>query len=92
MDFGDEKIKARLLYHLRKKRIINEKHTHYDTLIFGFPKHLGKEVKNIANKLIKESWLVAKSNSYGLQVSLNKEKILEIDLFIKRVLNFYFDE
>ncbi|MBS3091458.1 hypothetical protein J4217_03370 [Candidatus Pacearchaeota archaeon] len=88
---GEEVIKARLLYHLRKKRIIEAKHTHHDTLKFGFPKHLGKEVENMAKELIKYKWLITKPTDYGLQVSLNKEKIMEIDAFIFKVLGFKFD-
>ena len=91
MEFGDDFIKARLLYHLRKKRVLGAKHTHYDTLKFGFPKHLGKRVESVAKELIKLNWLIAKPTSYGLQVSLNKDKIPEIEEFIKRVLRFAFD-
>lgn len=91
MKEGDTWIKATLLYHLRNKRVIGAKHTHYDTLKFGFPKHLGKEIKDIADKLIKEKWLLTKPTSYGLQVSLNKEKLIEIEEFIKQVLGFKFD-
>ena len=91
MDFSDDLIKARILYHLRKKRVIGAKHTHYDTLKFGFPKHLGKAVEGVAKNLIKSSWLITKPTNYGLQVSLNKEKIPEIEGFIKQVLGFIFD-
>ncbi|MEK6926841.1 MAG: hypothetical protein AABX11_00260 [Nanoarchaeota archaeon] len=86
----EELIKARLLYHLRKKNVIGAKHTHYDTLKFGFPKHLGKEISNISQELIKQSWILTKPTSYGLQVSLNKDKLKEIEEFIKKVLNFDF--
>lgn len=91
MDFSDDLIKARLLYHLRKKRVIGAKHTHYDTLKFGFPKHLGKRVESIAKELMKADWLITKPTSYGLQVSLNVTKLPEIEEFIKKVLDFAFD-
>ena len=91
MEFTDERIKARLLYHLRRKKVIGAKHTHYDTLRFGFPKHLGKQVEYIAKELIKSSWLVTKPTNYGLQVSLNRDKLPEIEDFIKRVLGFSFN-
>lgn len=91
MDFDDEnKIKATILYHLRKKRIIGKKHTHFDTITKGFPSHLGKDIKKLTNKLIKEGFILVKPTSYGLQISLNKEKIIEIEDFIKKVLNFDF--
>ena len=92
MEFSNEIIKARILYHLRKKRVIGAKHTHYDTLRFGFPKHLGKAVETVAKELIKSSWLITKPTSYGLQVFLNKDKILEIEAFIQRVLFFTFHD
>lgn len=90
MEFSQEVIKARLLYHLRRKEVIGNVHTHFDTLKRGFPTHLGKEVEKIAKDLIKEGWLIAKPTSYGLQVSLNKDKLEEIEDFIQRVLNFKF--
>ena len=90
MDVSPEKIKARLLYHLRKKRVLGGVHTHFDTLKRGFPKHLGKEVEKIAEKLIKENWLVKKPASYGLQVSLNKDKLPEIEKFIEDILGYDF--
>jgi len=91
MEFTSDIIKARLLYNLRKKRVLGGVHTHFDTLKMGFPKHLGKEVENIAKQLIKDKWLITKPTSYGLQVSLNKEKLIEIENFIERVLGLKFD-
>ena len=87
MDFSDEdKIKATILYHLRKKRVIGNKHTPFDTIIRGFPSHLGKDIKKIAQQLIKRGFLVTKPASYGLQVSLNKNRLIEIEEFIKKIL------
>ncbi len=90
MELSDEDIKATILYHLRRKRIIGAKHTPFDTLKMGFPSHLGKDIKKIAEQLIKQGYLITKSTNYGLQVSLNKEKINEIEAFIKRVLGYEF--
>jgi len=87
---GESEIKARLLYHLRKKKVLGGVHTHFDTLKRGFPKHLGKEVGTIAKQLIKDNWLVTKPTSYGLQVSLNKEKLAEIEGFIEKILHIGF--
>ena len=91
MEFNPERIKARLLYHLRKKRVLGGVHTHFDTLKRGFPKHLGKEVEKAAKELIKARWLITKPTSYGLQVSLNKEKLIEIEYFIEGILGLKFD-
>lgn len=91
MKFNDEdKVKATILYHLRRKRVIGGVHTHFDTLTKGFPSHLGKDIKKIARDLIKEELLISKPTSYGLQVSLNKDRIKEIDEFIFRILGFRF--
>lgn len=88
MQFNEEdKIKATILYHLRRKKVIGNVHTHYDTLKKGFPSHLGKDVEKIADKLIREGFIIKKPTSYGLQVSLNKEKLKEIEEFILKVLN-----
>ena len=88
MEFNSEdKIKATILYHLRRKRVIGGVHTPFDTLKKGFPSHLGKGIDQIAKEFIKEGLLITKPTSYGLQVSLNKEKISEIEEFIKRILN-----
>ncbi|MEI6058795.1 MAG: hypothetical protein WCP89_03415 [archaeon] len=87
MKFGDdEQIKATILYHLRRKKVIGGKHTAFDTLKMGFPSHLGKDVEGIAKDLIKKGFIISKPTSYGQQVSLNKDKIVEIEDFIKRVL------
>jgi len=87
MQFNDEdKIKATMLYHLRRKRVIGNVHTHYDTLKRGFPSHLGKDIEKIAKELIKQGLIITKPTSYGLQVSLNKDKLKEIESFILKVL------
>ena len=87
MQFNDEdKIKATILYHLRRKRVIGNVHTHYDTLKRGFPSHLGKDIEKIAKELIKQGLIITKPTSYGLQVSLNKDKLKEIESFILKVL------
>ena len=91
MEFEFDRVKARILLHLRKKRVIGGAHTNYDTLKRGFPKHLGKEVESAAKQLIKDGWLITKPTSYGLQVSLNKEKLMEIESFIEKVLQYKFD-
>lgn len=85
-----EKIKATILYHLRRKRIIGGKHTHYDTLKKGFPSHLGKNVEKMAKQLIKDGFILTKPTSYGLQVSLNKEKLQEIEKIIQKTIGFEF--
>ena len=43
-------------------------------------------VKYMAKEMIKEGFILTKPTSYGLQVSLNKEKLKEIEEFILKVL------
>lgn len=91
MEFDDEdKIKATILYHLRKKRVIGGVHTPLDTITRGFPSHLGKDIKKTAKELIRQGYLITKQTSYGLQVSLNKNRIKEIENFIKKILEIDF--
>ena len=90
MAFDEDKIKATILYHLRRKKVIGGVHTPFDTLRRGFPSHLGKDIKKIAEELIKKGYIITKPASYGLQVSLNKEKLQEIEAFIKKVLGYEF--
>ena len=91
MNFNDEdKIKATLLYHLRRKKVIGGVHTPFDTLKRGFPSHLGKDIKKIAEELIKKGYIITKPTNQGLHVSLNKEKVKEIEEFIKRILGYEF--
>ena len=87
---GDKVIAATILYNLRRKKTIGGKHTHFDTLKRGFPGHLEKDVGKIAKVLIKKGWIISKPTSYGLQVTLNKEKIIEIEKFIFDTMSFSF--
>lgn len=91
MDFSEEdSIKATLLYHLRRKKVIGGVHVPFDTITRGFPSHQGKDVKKITHELIKQGYILTKPAGYGLQVSLNKAKLQEIEAFIKRVLGYEF--
>jgi len=90
MDLDENKIKATSLYNLRRKKVIGGVHTHFDTLTKGFPSHIGKDIKKIAQKLIKEGLILTKPTSYGLQVYLNKNKLKEIEEIIKKILDYDF--
>jgi len=91
MKSEEDNIKATILYHLRRKKVIGSVHTHFDTIKRGFPSHLGKNIDKIAKQLIKEKLLITKPTSYGLQISLNKEKLKDIEEFIQKILNFKFN-
>lgn len=91
MEFDSEdKIKATILYHLRRKKVIGGVHTPFDTVTRGFPSHLGKNIKNMAEELIRKGYILKKITNYGLHISLNKEKIKEIEEIIKRILGHSF--
>ncbi len=91
MDFSDEdKIKATILYHLRRKKVIGGVHISFDTITKGFPSHLGKGIKKIAEELIRKGYILKKITNYGLHIHLNKDKLKEIEEFIKRILGYEF--
>ncbi len=72
-------IKGKILHKLTRLGMFNHCHTSFDNMQKGFPKEIGKDVKQAAEELIKENILVKKPTSYGLEVSINieqKEKIL----------------
>ena len=78
---GLKKIILRKLY---RHRIIGGKHTAIDHLTKGLPKHVVGNAKEAVNQLIKQRLLLTKNTSYGLQVSLNPEKIDEITKIIEK--------
>ena len=91
MEFKEEdKIKATILYNLRRKKVIGGVHTHFDTLKRGFPSHLGKDIKKCAKELIRQGFILTKPTPYGLQVFLNKNRLREIEEIIYNVLKFRF--
>ena len=73
MDF--KKIILRKMFRLR---VIGGKHTAVEHLTKGLPKHAIGEAKKAVKELIKEEFVLLKPTSYGMQVSLNPEKIDEI--------------
>ena len=91
MDFDSEdKIKATVLYHLRRKKVIGGVHTPFATVTKGFPSHLGKDIKRAAEELIRKGYIVKKITNYGLHISLNKDRIKEIEEFVRRILGHDF--
>jgi len=91
MEFNNnDKVKATILYHLRRKKVIGGVHTPFDTLTNGFPSHLGKNIKKIAKDLVKKGLILTKPTNQGLHVFLNKNKLKEIEDFIFQVLGFRF--
>lgn len=56
MEIHEDWVKATILYHLRRKKVIGGVYTHFDTLKKGFPSHLGKDVGKIAKELMKQDY------------------------------------
>jgi len=71
----DEKIILRKLF---RRRIIGGKHTAIENMTKSLPKHKIGDAKKAVDNLIKKNLILTKPTSYGLQVSLNPEKIEEI--------------
>lgn len=80
---SEEEIKKTLLRKLLADRIIGGRHTAIENLPKGFPKHLRGRVKEIAEDLVKDGLLLRKPTSYGLQVSLNPNRLAEIDMLAR---------
>ncbi len=69
-----------ILRKMIRHRIIGEKHTAVENLSKSIPGHLKGDAKKVVELLIKEKFIIEKPTSYGLQVSLNQERIDEIML------------
>lgn len=78
-----EKLTIKLIRKLYRLRKIVASHTLMENLPKGFPKHLRREIKDIVKDLIKEGFLLARKHNYGLGVSLNPERLDEIEKIIE---------
>ncbi|MBI4451622.1 hypothetical protein HY642_06630 [Candidatus Woesearchaeota archaeon] len=67
-----------ILRKLFRRRIIGGKHTAFEHITAGIPKDMHGSAKNAAEELIKQGLILTKPTSYGLQISLNPERIAEI--------------
>jgi len=76
-------LKQIILRKLYRRRVIGGKRTDVEHLTKGLPRHLTGAAKNTVKELVKEGFILTKSTSYGLQVSLNPEKIDEITKIIE---------
>ncbi|MFH0986655.1 MAG: hypothetical protein V1911_01260 [Candidatus Micrarchaeota archaeon] len=72
-------IQRTILIKLCRRCCWGAKHTSFENLPKGFPKHLRGQVKNEAEELIRRGYLMKKPISYGLEVSLNPAMKFEID-------------
>ncbi len=71
-------IRKAIIKKLYLHRIIGGKHTAVEHTMSGMPKHLLGDAKKCAEELIKEGLILKKPTAYGIQISLNPDKIDEI--------------
>ena len=60
------------------------KHTSFDNIPKGAPAHIRNKIKDAAEQLIKQGFMIKKPTGYGLEVSLNFEKKDEIFEIIEK--------
>ena len=74
-------IKKFIVRKLQRKKMWLHKHTNIHNLPKGLSNELrsSKEVKKAIEELLKEGILLSKPTHYGLEVSLNPQKMKEID-------------
>jgi hypothetical protein len=72
-----------ILHKLLRHGYIGAKHTALENLPKGFPKHMNREILKTAEKLRKMGLLTLKPTGYGLQVSLNPHRMVEIEKIIR---------
>jgi hypothetical protein len=68
---------------LYRRACWHEKHTAFENAYAGVPSHLKGKAKKEVKELIKEGILLEKPTCYGIQVSLNPEKIKEIMQYLE---------
>jgi len=86
-----ELIKAKLLFKLARIRNWDNSHTAFDNLKKGFKPREHLLVKKAAEELIKKNFLFKKPTGYGLHVSLNHKKGMEIKQTIFELLGIKVD-
>ena len=89
----NDTIRAKLLFSLARKRKWGGSHTAYENMLRQFKSEALekaglKNVKNIAEELMKRGLILKKPTHYGLQVSLNPKKVEKIKRIIKEQLGF----
>jgi len=76
-------LKKIILRKLFRRRIIGGKHTAIEHLTKGLPKQLRGDAKDAIHSLITDGLLLPKPTSYGLQVSLNPERLHDISRIVE---------
>jgi len=84
-----KRLEAEILRKLARYKYWGDKHTPIDNVSKSFKLHLSKEVTRVTKSFIKEGYIIQKQTSYGLQISLNPRKSVEIK---QRIREFFTEE
>lgn len=76
-------VAKKILEKLLRHEYIGGRHTAFENVSKGFPKHLVGEVRKTAKELVKMNLIMQKITSYGLQISLNPRKMEQIEEIIR---------
>ncbi len=76
-------LKRHILRKLYRRRVIGGKHTAIEHVMSGIPGHAMGDAKKAAEELIREGLIIPKPTGYGLQISLNPERLAEIQKIIE---------
>jgi len=82
---SDEEIIATLFRKLFLMGKIGNSHTPFENLQKGFSSEIRGEVKKIAKKLINKGFLLSSKHNYGVGISLNNKRLLEIEKIIVKI-------
>ena len=83
-DLKDEDIAPWILDKLARHGWWKAKHTSFENIPKGAPPHMKGRIKEVAEQLIKEGFILQKPTSYGLEISLNFERKEEIFKIIEK--------
>ncbi|MBI5051392.1 hypothetical protein HZC08_01400 [Candidatus Micrarchaeota archaeon] len=83
-DIKDEEIAPWILDKFVRNGWWRAKHTNFDNIPKGTPAHIRNKVKEIAEEINNEGFLVKKPTGYGLKISLNYDKNEEILSIIEK--------
>jgi hypothetical protein len=79
-------LKAQILKKLRRHGYWGGRHTAFDELQKGIPKHLRGLAKDAAEELIDDGLLIEKGSTHERHVSLDPKRKVDIDRIIDDVL------
>jgi len=69
----------KILSKLKRNFYIGKRHTSEDNVIKGFPTNERGNMKKAIRKLIRSGYLTSKPTSYGLELSIDPQRMKEIN-------------